>query len=133
MSLNSVMTYGADAGTMLTGLAVATATWTWVRKQYRERQERKAQHSLRSWNGYVAPLSQWWVRVADDSRIRDGLLTLEVLDTETGPASPSVAAGMRIVVNSDRMLAQAPTPAQYEFIRELAKERITGGKPYPVR
>ena len=121
MSLSSAMTYGADVGTMLTGLAVAIVSWTWVRKQYREHQARKAEHSLRSWNGYVSPLSQWWVRVADDSHIRDGLITLKVLDSEDGPASPSVAAGLRVVVNSDKMLAQAPTPAQYEVIRELAR------------
>jgi hypothetical protein len=131
MSLSSAMTYGADTGTMLTGLAVAIATWTWMRKQHREHQARKAAHSLRSWNGYVAPLSQWWVRVADDSRMRDGLITLEVLDSENGPASPSVAAGLRIVVNSDRMLAQAPTPAQYEFIRELTRGSDRRGQALP--
>jgi hypothetical protein len=57
MPLSDAMTYSADVGTMLTGIAVATATWTWVSKQYREHQVRKAEHSLRSWTGYVAPLS----------------------------------------------------------------------------
>jgi hypothetical protein len=43
--------------------------------------------------------------VAGDSRIGDSLITLELLDTEDGPASPVLAAGLRIVVNSDKMLA----------------------------
>jgi hypothetical protein len=124
-------TIGADVGVMLTGLSVLTATSVWTRNQWREFRERRAAARLRNWHAYVMPerINEWYVRLAEDPETPVGTVVLEVLASLDGEPDPALAQSMRQVVLADGMLARAPTPEEYDFLKAQRKARRDSGFP----
>jgi hypothetical protein len=58
-------------------------------------------------------------------------VVLEVLGGD-GQSDSDLANNMRITVERDAMLARVPTPGEYAFLADLARERGYG-KGFPVR
>jgi hypothetical protein len=125
-------TTGADYATMATGLSALTAAAVWIRRQWRERQERRAQTKNRNWSAYIEPngISDWFVRVAEDAPVQDAQVVLQIV-TADGRPGDQMAGGLRRVVERDGRLAAAPTEAQMAFLIAMRKERF--GEGYPVR
>lgn len=122
---------------MLGSLSVMTGVSVWVRKQWRERQERRAVRRRRNWHGYIegGMLSSWYVRLAEEPETPSGRVVLEVLDGADGEPSTNLARALRTQVETDGMLARVPTPEEYEFLRVLRQERGYGKDPkaFPIR
>jgi hypothetical protein len=128
------MTAGADIGAMLTGLSAVTAAYVWTRSQWNGWRQQRLARNRRTWHGYVAleGVDTWYVRVAADADRQAGQVVLEVLNGEDGTPDEMLAQGMRIVTGRDGMLSRSPTPEEFEFLKDLRKERAYG-KGFPVR
>lgn len=129
-----VMTAGADIGTMLTGLSAVTAAYVWTRSQWSGWRQEKLARSRRTWHGYVAieGVDTWYVRAVADADRQAGQVVLEVLDGQDGSPDEVLAQGMRIVADRDGMLSRSPTTEEFEFLKDLRKERGYG-KGFIVR
>jgi hypothetical protein len=123
---------GADYATMATGISAVTAAFVWVRGQWREQRERRAEVKARNWSAYIEPtgINDWFVRAVDDGPMQDARVTLQVV-TVDGRPDEQMAGGFLRVVERDGRLACAPTQEQMTFLVAMRKERF--GKGYPVR
>lgn len=119
---------------MLTGPSVLTATIVWVRKQWAELSEQRAVRQRRNWHGYIMleGVDTWYVRLAKQPDPSSGTVVLEVLREKDGEPDRMLAQGMRINIERDGMLSRSPTPAEFDFLKDMRKERGYG-KGFPVR
>jgi hypothetical protein len=133
MDVATVMTYGADVGTMLAGVGIFGGAGTWIRKQQRERRDARDARQHRTWHGYipVEGLDTWDVRVIASEEAA-ALVTLEVLSGPEGEPSINLAYNMRTVADRDGKLSRSPTTEEYEFLVDLRRQRGYG-KGDPVR
>jgi hypothetical protein len=133
MDVGTVMTYGADVGTMLAGVGIFGGAGTWIRKQNRERREARDARQHRTWHGYipVEGLDTWDVRVIEPDT-PSASVALEVLNGPDGEPSINLAYNMRIVAAREGKLSRPPTNDEYEFLVDLRRERGYG-KGDPVR
>jgi len=133
MDVATVMTYGADVGTMLAGVGILGGVGAWVRKQQLDRRDAKEARRHRTWHGYipVEGLDTWDVRVIEPEGA-SAFVTLEVLNGPDGEPSVNLAYNMRTVAERDGKISRSPTADEYEFLVDLRRERGYG-KGYPVR
>jgi len=127
------MGYGADIGTMLTGVGVLSGVAVWIAKQTTAWREARRARAHRTWHGYIPTegLDTWNVRVIQPDG-PSGVVTLEVLDRPDGEPSVNLAYNMRIVAERDGTLSRPPTPEEFAFLTDLRRERGYG-KGFPVR
>ena len=71
------------------------------------------------------------MRLAERPGGVSGRAVLDVLGKD-GEPDGDLANNMRITVGRDAMLARVPTPEEYAFLADLARERGYG-KGFPVR
>jgi hypothetical protein len=127
-------TIGADIATILTGLSVLTATIVWVRKQWGEFRTQQVERRYRNWHGFIMleAVDTWYVRLAEQPDMPPGRVALDVLQTKDGEPDSQLAQGLRINVQRDGMLSRSPTPAEFDFLKDMRKERGYG-KGYLIR
>lgn len=113
-----------------------TATVVWTRRQWDEWQHSRAARRQRNWHGYVMPegIDTWYVRIVEQPLdVPPERVTLDVVNADGSP-NPQLAQGMKIRIDGERMLSRSPSPAEWEFLIAMRKERgygKTGG--FPVR
>jgi hypothetical protein len=133
MDVATVMTYGADIGTMLAGIGILGGVVAWVRNQQRDRRDARDARRHRTWHGYipVEGLDTWDVRVIEPEG-PSAIVALEVLDGSDGEPSVNLAYNMRTVADREGKVSRPPTTDEYAFLVDLRRERGYG-KGYPVR
>jgi hypothetical protein len=99
-------------------------------------QQRKAARQIRNWNGYIdqANVNSWIVKVVEDPESKwTHRVTLDVVN-EDGTPNPGMAWAMRVRVKGDKTLSQTPTPAQWDYLKDLRDERFSraDGSAYPI-
>ena len=121
-------TIGADIGGMIVGVPVVAAGIVWLIRRRDAPKQRRAATDLRSWHGYVMPENAYasYVRLADGTDVSAGRIVLDVLDQEGGKPDAVLAEGLRRVIVRDGMISSVPTPAEYDFLRQLCTERGYG-------
>jgi hypothetical protein len=126
------MTTGADIATMATGLSAVTAAATWLAGRWRAWQREKAAEGDRNWHGYILTngISDWRVRLVEDPQEVTARVVLEVIDANGDPDG-GWAHDLRETVRRDGMIARAPNPEEYDFLRFLHK-KFGYGKGRPV-
>ena len=92
------MSYGADLGTMLTGVGVLGGVAVWTRGQVLSWRDRREARAYRTWHGYImqGSVESWDVRLAERPDGVSGRVVLEVLGKD-GEPSGNLANNMRIV------------------------------------
>jgi hypothetical protein len=126
-------TIATDIATILTGLSAATAAYVWLRTQWRGWQQEKAQTRNRNWHGFIMPemISEWFVRLVEDPKTVTATVVLNVVGRD-GQPDEAMAHSLRETIKADGQLARVPTPAEYDFLIAMRKERGYG-KGFPVR
>jgi hypothetical protein len=124
---------GADVGTMVTGLSALTAAVLWTRNQVGGWKAARDARRQRNWHGYIIleGLDTWYVRLINQSEAPAERVVLDVVNPD-GTPNPQMAHGMRIRVQGDGMLSRSPTPAEFDFLRDMRKERGYGLGNWPV-
>jgi hypothetical protein len=126
-------TIGADIGAMLTGLSVLTATIVWTRNQWEQLQQRRAETQRRNWHGYIglSGISDWFVQLAEEPQEPDARVVLRVTRRD-GTPDTNGADSLRQHVVQDGLLCRVPSPAEYDFLKDLHKKHGYGSG-VPVR
>ena len=89
----------------------------------------RRERRLRTWSGYIPDgmIASWYVSLAEEPTTPIARVGLEVRQGgRDGKPDVSGAYALRQYIKADGMLARVPTPAEYEFLRDLHKKRGYG-------
>lgn len=131
----SVLGTVAEIAVIVAALPAATGAIVWTQRQRERLRERRVAREARNWSGYVmiTGIATWYVRVVEDPMAKwTERVVLEVVNPD-GTPSPDMAHTLRLHANGDGMLSRSPTPAQWEFLKDLQKERFNRGDGYPIQ
>ena len=131
----TILGTATEIAVIIAALPAATGTFLWTQQQLVQRRERRAARETRNWNGYVSVpgISTWYVRVIEDPETKwTERVVLDVVDPD-GTPNPSMAHALRLHANGDGMLSRSPSPDQWDFLKELQKDRFNLGDGYPIQ
>jgi hypothetical protein len=126
---------GAEIAVIVAAIPAATGALVWLQRQWDRLRERRSAREIRNWSGYIlAPgVATWYVRVIEEPDTKwTERVVLDVVNQDDTP-SPQMAHALRLYANGDRTLSRSPTPAQWEFLKDLQKDRFNRGDGYPIQ
>jgi len=129
------LTDAAEIAGIIGGGATAVAAITWIGiRLNRWRAAANAKKDLRNW-GFIDPsgIGTWYVRCHPIDPECPSQVVLDVCDSREGDLSPMLAQAIRISVSNDGTLSRSPTPAEWEFLTDLRKERFNSPNGIFVR
>ena len=112
---------------MATGLSAVTAAFVWTKGQVRGWRQEKAATRIKNWRGYIdlGQVNTWYVRLIEEPTSPTARVILEIIDND-GTPNEQMAHSLRQVVKRDRLLSRSPTPGEFEFLKQLYRERGYG-------
>lgn len=131
----SVLGTVTEIAVIVAALPAATGAFVWTQRQRDRLRERRTARETRNWSGYVsAPgIATWYVKVIRDPDTNwTDRVVLDVLNPD-GTPNPGMAHTLRLHADGDGMLSRSPTPAQWEFLKDLEKDRFNRGDGYPIQ
>ena len=130
----TVLGSGAEIGVIVAALPAATGAVVWTQRQLERRRDRQAARETRNWSGYimVPGISTWYVSVVEEPGTAwTERVVLDVVNRD-GTPNPEMAHLMRLHARGDGTLSRSPTPAQWDFLKDLQKDRFNRGDGYPI-
>ena len=131
----SALGLGAEIAVIIAAVPAITGSFVWLRSQRDRIRERRADRETRNWNGYVSlpGVATCYVKVIEDPDAKwNERVILDVVDPD-GTPNPSMAPALRLCTNGDGTLSRSPSPAQWEFLKDLQKDRFNRGDGYPIQ
>jgi hypothetical protein len=80
-------------------------------------------------------VATWYVRVIEDPQTKYTQRVILDVVNEDGTPNPSMAHALLMHANGDKMLSRSPSPAQWDHLKDLQKERFSreDGSGYPIQ
>jgi hypothetical protein len=131
----SVLGTGTEIAVIVAAMPAATGAVVWTLRQRDRLRERRTARETRNWSGYVITpgIATWYVKVIKDPDTKwTERVVLDVVNPD-GTPSPEMAHALRLYADGDGTLGRSPTPAQWEFLKDLQKDRFNRGDGYPIQ
>jgi hypothetical protein len=131
----SVLATVADIAIVIAAIPAFTGGIVWTQRQLEARKQRRTDREVRNWNGYIqrAGVSSWFVKIIEDPDNKwTERVVLDVVDQD-GTPNPSMAHALRLHANADRLICRYPSASQWDFLKDLEKDRFNTGQGYPIQ